>query len=103
MGEALAQAAVGIVALSATSLLIWLAANKLRSSAANSIWASEGSATITALLLVAGLILSGAQLVRGLLEVMPDPLVATAAGLIVSGVVPIIVCRLLDTMAAPVR
>lgn len=97
MGAAFAEIALGLAALSLTSLALWFAANRLRSPGANSIWASDGTASVAALLLVAALLVSGAILVKGLLEVTPDPLIAVAVGIVVSAVAPIILYRVIDS------
>ena len=99
MGLALGYAATGLVGLGLMSLLIWLAATRLRKSDANSVWAGDWMATLIALLLVAGLVISGAQLVNGLLQVFPDAVTATAIGIATSSIVPLVVFRILSVIA----
>ena len=99
MGVALGYTATGLIGLSLVSLLIWLASVRLRSPTADSVWASDWMATTIALLLVAGLVVASAQLVNGLLQVIPDPMTATAAGIIASCILPLVVLRALFGMS----
>lgn len=93
---AFGELALGLAALSVTSLALWLAANKFRSGGTG-IWANDATATTVALLLVAALLVSGSLLVKGLIELTPDPLIAVAIGIVISAFAPIILYRVIDS------
>jgi hypothetical protein len=75
--------AIGIFLSSASALVMWLAAKRVRSAEASGPWCSDWSATLISLALTGSLVVAFSWTVKGCIALVDDAMVGVAIGFVV--------------------